>query len=83
MKILIIDGVGIKGVSHKRGEVVEVDDRDGRLLIQMGKAKLFEDGQAMETEFPLNAAALVSETPQPQADDPSPDKPHRKWRKGN
>ncbi len=42
VKIEVVAGVGIAGVAHAKGDVVEVSQTDALQLIAMGKAKGYE-----------------------------------------
>lgn len=43
MLIVTTMGIAIKGRTHAEGEIVEVDDRTGRDLIAIRRARLFTD----------------------------------------
>lgn len=55
MKIRITRACGIAGVSHGVGAVVDVSDRDARLLIAIGKAAAAPD------EAPPAPAVMTTE----------------------
>ena len=64
VKIEVIAGVGIKGVAHAKGDVVEVSQSDALQLIAMRKAKGYE-APKVDRSIGLNtedAAPLVKRT---------------------
>lgn len=60
MEIEITQGTFAGGAIRKAGEKVTVSDQDARLLINLGKAKVYEDRQVKSA--PSNRKSKVENT---------------------